>query len=147
MNPGPKARAGSIKEAWDPDVNPNVRKFYGGLRGGQHQFGKHPLYAMYGDELAKKQYGEAEPQYQQQFGGIKGPVMQGAMNAFMAIERLESQHGPELEELAIELVSSYLKWPKELFRAYLNRTPSITGMVPGEESQDNYEGGNSKKNN
>ena len=141
VNPGPKARAGSIKEAWDPDVNPNVRKFYGGLRGGQHQFGKHPLYAMYGDELAKKQYGEAEPQYQQQFGGIKGPVMQGAMNAFMAIERLERQHGPELEELAIELVSSYLKWPKELFRAYLNRTPSITGMVPGEESQDNYEGG------
>jgi hypothetical protein len=132
VNPGPKARIQSLKEAWDPDVQRNVRDFYGGMRGGKHQFGKHPLYAMYGDELAQKQYGESEPQYQQHFGGTKGPVVRGAVQAFMAIEAVEGQHTQELEELAVELVSSYLKWPKELFKAYLNREPNYPGA--GEEN-------------
>ncbi len=129
VNPGPKARkmeesrrGRHLSEAWDPDVNRYVRDTFKGMRGGGHQFSKHPIYAMYGDELAQKQFSETEPKYQERFGGNRN-AMEGAGRAINAVMRIENRHRTELEELAVELVSNYLKWPKELFKAYLNRMP------------------------
>jgi hypothetical protein len=121
--PKPKAcaaRTGMVNEAFDSNVNRYVRDFYDPKKRTQHSMHQHPLFGMYGAELAGRQYAGAKEGYQRHFGSTEpGQIGMRTHQAFMLCRRVEASHIAELEKLAVDLVSNATGVPRELFKAYL----------------------------
>lgn len=131
--PSPKAKIlYNIMEAYDDEVNPSTRKFWGDIRTSNHIFSKHPIMAMYGEESVKKAFqdnidrlSKAFPEYsnlppQQRLQSIYQEVMDIFMNAM----QIESRYKRQLEQIAKEVVSEVYGIPEEMMIAQLGMSGS-----------------------
>jgi hypothetical protein len=129
-----------ISEAFDDKrVSPYVNQFFGKLgQRGEHSFQKHPLMAMYGKELGKRQFQDASKQYKEKFG-TDDPQRIGAMtdSALRQAQAIENQHTEELEKLAVQLVSKTMGIEPHKLKAYLNRSPESIDGGDGENKNPN----------
>ena len=128
-DPAPKARAKAffLREAYEDEVDPSTRRFWGGIRQSDHSFAKHPILAMYGEESAKKAYQDNVERLMKAFPELQNvperrrlsAAAQRATQLFMQMGRMESNYRPELEQIAKDVVSEVYGLPQEAMIAKL----------------------------
>lgn len=118
--PQPKNRKMvKFREDYERDVHPTTKEFWGGIRRKNHVFAKHPILAQYGDEMSKKSWDHLQPGEE---GNQPFDNMRKCMGYIMQVERIESRHKKQLEELAVELTEKLWGIPSERLEA------NLTGM-------------------
>lgn len=121
--PQPKnRRIRSFKENYERDVHPDTKEFWGSVRRRNHVFSKHPILAQYGDELSRKSWDHLQPGEE---SNNSHQNMMRCMQYIQQVERIESRHKKELEELAMELTEKLWGIPSERLEA------KLTGMGGG----------------
>lgn len=133
--PQPKNRKlKTVKEDYERHVHPKTKEFWGNVRRNNHVFSKHPILAQYGDELSKQGWNHLQPGEE---GNELHQNMMKCMRYIQEVERIESRHKKQLEELAVELTEKLWGIPSERLEA------DLTGMSGGfdlnTESDDDYE--------
>lgn len=132
-NPIPKARTKAffLTEAYEDEVNPATRRFWGGIRRGQHTFTKHPILAMYGEESAKKAFADNVERLAKAFPEFNNMptrqrlqnVYQRSIQLFSQVMQIESRYKTQLEQIAKEVVSEVYGIPDEAMIASLSTNP------------------------
>lgn len=134
-DPAPKARAKAffLREAYEDEVNPSTRRFWGDIRRSPHTFGKHPILAMYGEESARKAFDDNIERISRAFPEFNDlpprqrlhKIYQASTRIFMQLSQIESRFRPQLEQIAKEVVSETYGIPIEAMIAQLGNDAAI----------------------
>lgn len=117
-----RANGHSFTEAFDRSVNPYVQNFFDPKKRTDHPLHQHPIFGLYGSELAGRQYAGSKEGYRRHFNTTNpGQIGMNTHAAFMLCRNVESKHVAELERLAVELVSKATGVPIETFVPYLGQ--------------------------
>lgn len=141
-DPAPKAKA-FIFEAYEDEVNPSTRDFWGGLRKSQHTFAKHPILAMYGEESAKKAFVDNVERLSRAFPEFNNlpqnrrlqMVYQKSVSLFQQVMRIEARYKTQLEQIAKETVSEVYGIPEDAMIASLTMNAGANFDSPQKRSK------------
>ena len=105
-------------EAYEDEADQSTVDFWRKLKGGKHQFSKHPILSTFGDELSSSSYGHTSGRAKK--AGLQGkPNQNYRQRVIQAITQLESQHLEELVELAKRITVHIWDCPPEILNGKL----------------------------
>lgn len=135
MNQKKKKRL-MFDEAYEDEAHQGGVEFWRNLpRNREHPYGKHPIMAMHGHNLAQSAY-DFTDRRTSDLGGHMGMAEQ--MQMFQTIMQVEAQHKEELEELAKNLTQRIWGIDPNMLNANLGE-PGEREYDPGEESDEDVE--------
>jgi hypothetical protein len=111
----PNLLAQLMTEAYEDEVEPGTQEFWRGLRRNrEHTLGKHPIFAMSGDDLSRKSW-----EHTDQRTKASGANMGNMMRVVQQIMRIEATHEDELVELAKTITCKIWHIPEEMLNGRL----------------------------
>jgi hypothetical protein len=119
-------RSRRITAAYDDDVHPGVKNFWGNIRQNQdHPFSKHPTLAMYGDQLSRESFDHTIKRAQDK--GMPGDPRQWGrmlMQIDRQITQRERAHRKNLEQAAMQIAHQIWGTPLDRMQATLGQPPA-----------------------
>jgi len=104
-----------ISEAYEDEAHPSTQQFWSGLPSNkEHLFGKHPILALYGNDLSRAAYDHAKAKADE-----SGADQHATMRAMHAIMQIERRHQKELVDLAKRITIQIWNIPEEMLRGQL----------------------------
>jgi hypothetical protein len=111
----PSLLAQLMTEAYEDEVEPGTQEFWRDLRRNrEHTLGKHPIFAMSGDDLSRKSWEHTDQRVK-----ASGTNMGTMMRIVQQIMRIEAAHEDELVELAKTITCKIWHIPEEMLNGRL----------------------------
>lgn len=106
----PSLLAQLMAEAYEDEVEPSTQEFWRNLRRNrEHTLGKHPIFAMSGDDLSRSSWAHTDERAK-----ASGANMGNMMRVVQQIMRIEATHEDELIELAKTITCKIWHIPEEM---------------------------------
>jgi len=122
-------------EDYASETHPSTQQFWGGIRGGSHRFAKHPILAMFGDELSKASWEHTKERARE-----AGVDIRQMAHIFMQIVRIEQQHTAELVELAKRITVKIWGIPEGMLEGQLGQDADIEVNTESDPDFEEFEG-------
>ena len=112
---GPQLLSQLMTEAYEDEVERGTQAFWRDLpKNREHTLGKHPIFAMSGDDLSRKSWAHTD-----QRAKASGGNMGAMMRVVQQIMRIEAEHVPELVELAKTITCKIWNIPRGMLEGDL----------------------------
>jgi hypothetical protein len=119
---------------FDKDVAPSTKKFWKNIRNDKtHEFGKHPIFAVYGEQLSQEGYEDIKNR-KEEVNLPDGHMV--LMELFQRIMMEEHQHKKQLEDLAVRAVAEVWGIDEKRIRAQLTQHVDINTTVEDLSDED-----------
>ena len=133
--------ASILSEAFDDEAHPETVRYWNNIRNrnNPHTFAKHPIMAMYGNELTRASHEHTASKAGEHRAGYRnmGRSMQSFMRMVQQVIQLERRHSDQLIDLAKNIVVKIWGVPKEMLQAELTPQTDVGGDGGGAPEQDN----------
>lgn len=128
---GPRLISQFILEAYEDEVEPSTQSFWKDLsRNPAHTLGKHPIFAIYGDDLSRTSWAHTSERAR-----AAGVDINALMHNMQQIMQIEQPHREKLVNLAKQITCKIWGIPEEMLRGELTQDVEVNE----EENEDEDE--------